>query len=251
MQKINITRNGNEIEIAPDFEKRTIITKINGKKYRGLKLNDKNQFVSTIRKIGVQLTEEQAQQIKNWKNEFDVLIQKEDEEKISEIKNKEVKTLKFKFHNYLTEKYMHTEYVELSNHENVYSEEGLKIMSALKRLSLEQLEKIGIERKDDIWQEISLSDENKKFILNQGTINEVEINGEMEKIEKRKEEIKSIKEKEAEIKKAKMLKKAIETGEKQLLSTSSVLADDGNLILIYTYIHSDGSISKEEFYDGD
>ena len=250
MQKINITRNGNNVEIAPDFEKKSIITQINNKKYRGLKLNNKNQFVSTYQKIGVQLNENQAEEIKNWIKEFDSLRVQENEEKLKEIKNKEVKVLQFKFHNYLIERYIHTENVQI-NGEYIYSDEGNKIIEALHNLTLEQLDKIGIKRTDDIWQKVTLTDEDKKFILAQGENNRVETEREIERINKEKMEKEEQRKKETEIKKTEMLKKAIKTGEKQVLNSSSALADDGNLIIITEYIHPDGHVEKSEFYDGD
>lgn len=251
VQKIEIERNGNKVVIAPIFEKKGIVMTVNGKEYRNLELNSKNQFVSTYQKIGVQLNNEQVEQIKKWKNEFAALRKQEDEEKRAEIKNKPVRELSFKFHNYMTEKYVHTEKVQLSTGKYVYSNEGYEIMDAILSLSLDELEKLGIERRDDVWSEITLSDEDKEFILKQGAINKAESEKVIEKIEKDREEKMKAKKLEAEKKKAEALKEAIKTGEKQVIDMKSVMAEDGNLILIYEYIHPDGSTSKSEFYDGD
>jgi hypothetical protein len=249
-EKIEINRNGNKIEIIPDFEKNGIRTFINGEQHILMELNRKNQWVNTYKKIGVQLTEEQAEQIRTWNKTFDEKIEEENEAKRAEIKNQPVKQLSFKYGNYLMEKYIHTENVQI-NGEYVYSDEGNEIRDALFSLSLEELDKLGIERIEGIWQEIILTDEMKKFILERGAINQVETRKEMEKIEKVKTERKEKREQEAERKKAETLEKAVKTGEKQLLNTSSALADDGNLILIYKYIYPDGKIKTEEFYDGD
>lgn len=250
-EKIEINRNGNKIEIIPDFEKKGISMKINEKQIYGCSLNSKNQFLNSYKKIGVQLTEEQAEQIRIWRKEFDALQKQEDEIKRSEIKDKTVEMVNFKFNNYMTERYIHTESVSLSNHKDVYSEEGYEIMDALRSLSFEDLDKLGIERKDDIWQEITLTEEDKKFILEQGAKNQAETKKEIEKRETERKEKKEAQEQKAKAKRAEMLEKAKETGEKQIFKTQSVLLDDGNLLFKYTWIHPDGSISTSEFYDGD
>jgi hypothetical protein len=249
MDKIKIERNGNTIEITPDFERKGVSMKINGEQIYGCSLNSKNQYRNSS--IGVQLDENQAEQIRNWKNEINKLKEKEDEAKRAEIKNKPVKMLKFKFHNYGIERYMHTESVELSNHKKAYSDEGIEIMNAVRRLTPEQLDKIGIKQEDGVWQEVTLTDEDKKFILEQGAINEAETEKEIAKIEKERKERREAREQKAKAKKAETLKKAIETGKKQALHTESIILNDGNLLLKYTWIHPDGSISTSEFYDGD
>lgn len=249
-EKIEINRNGNNIEITPDFEKRTIKTDVNGKIYHGLKLNDKNQFLSKVQKIGVQLDEQQAEAIRTWIETFKEQQQKENEEKLREIKNKPVETLSFKYGNYLMDKYTHTESVFVDG-KAVYSDEGYEIMEMVQRLGHEDLDKLGIERREGIWQEIKLTTKMKKFIMEQGAINEAEVKKEMEKIEEKRRERKEAQELEAEAKKAEMLKKAKATGEKQIFKTQSVLLDDGNLLFKYTWVHPDGSISTSEFYDGD
>lgn len=255
MAEIKIKRNGNEITISKKtgrYGNNYINTTINGKEYSaGFKLNNKNQWVAQQYQIGVQLTTEQAENIKNMINELDEAEKAKDEKLRAEIKNKEVKTLSFKFHNYYIEKYMHTESVQLSNHKTIYSEEGYKIMDAVRCLSPQELSQIGIKQIDGVWQEIALTDELKKFIFERAKINEAETKKEIEKEREEKEAKKAKLEKEKESKRDEMLELAVKTGEKQVLNMTSVLADDGNLILIYTYIHPDGSESKREFYDGD
>ena len=246
---IEINRNNNKIIIKPDYEKQNISLTINEKLIdRDGTLNSKNQFMAPLKKTGVQLDEEQAHQIRLWKDDFNRINFENDIGKEKQIKDKICEKISFKYHNYLTQKYVSCEdHITLSNGDRVYSDDFKDIRSQILNLTDEDRREIGIKTEDDIWQDVKITVQVREFLVSCNWKHSQEAKKKAEETKSKNDKQK----KEEEAKFSEILSLAKETGEKQVLKTSSCIADDGNLVISTTYILPDGKEKTSYFHDGD
>jgi hypothetical protein len=249
MNQIKIERNNKLVVIKPNYDTKGISLTVDGKELtRNGRLNrEKKQFLAVSKKVGVQLNKNQFETVEFWLSEFRELRKKEDQEKIKSIQDKKCEKLSFKFHHYLTQRFVNTESILLSDGSYTYSDDSKRLMGALNQLSHEQLAEIGIRTEDDIWQDVIITDEVRTFIDNCITERTKEINEKIAKDQEKKQKAK----KEAELSLKDKMRIAEETKEKQIIGNSSFIGDDGNLVICTKYVLPNGIIKTDCFHDTD
>lgn len=251
-QKITkTTAKGNKIEIK-NTEKKIFIT-TNGTEYEMNHLNPGKKIIYF--KIGknmggVELTQEELEQIQAWEQVREEAQKAKDEKEEKEMKNNKVETIEIKFGNYYIEKYIHfdNQNEKTIGGYNILSNEAEELKHAIQKVSADFLiEKFGIKLQDGIWQTIKVTDEIKSTLFEElKRIEQVE--AEKKQVEAEKIEAEKV---EEENRKEALINKAKETGEKQVYSTCSVPDGVGNLYIETIYIDENGDLTKNAYYDGD